>query len=87
MKNFLVNKNEVRTMYQEISINCIIIVLYHHIHKSVFKYVLLTLYKRYPIVARAWPGLAAVQPLGRVRARAKVFGIQLLTIHSRKVKI
>ena len=35
----------------------------------------LGLYTRYPIVARAL-GLAAVQPLGRVRARAKVSCIQ-----------
>ena len=85
-KNLIVNKNEVRTMCPQMSINCIMMVLYHHIHELVFKCMLLTLYTRYPIVARAL-GLAAVQPLGRVRARAKVSCIQLLTIHSRKVKM
>ena len=35
------------------------------------------LYTRYPIVARAL-GLAAVQPLGRVRARAKESCIQYI---------
>ena len=37
------------------------------------------LYTRYPIVARAL-GLAAAQPLGRVRARAKVSCIQMCPV-------
>ena len=40
---------------------------------------LFDLYTRYPIVARAL-GLPAVQPLGRVRARAKESCIQLFDI-------